>query len=200
MDIVTIQQFIATHGYWVLFVGTLLEGETFILLAAVAAHQGLLDPRYLAVVALGGAFLGDQFFFLLGRWRGGEIMARHRRLAHKVVAARRLILGHTVALILLSRFLYGLRIVIPLACGLSRVRPGRFLLLNLVSAIGWTLCFGCLGYYFGGWIMAHLGAVKGLQIVALLLLAVVAMVALITRQVQRRLLAADEEGPPTLKA
>jgi membrane protein DedA with SNARE-associated domain len=57
--------------------------------------------------------------------------------------------------------------VVPLACGTAGVRPWRFLLPNSVSALGWTQSFGYLGYYFGGWIVAHLGAVQSLQIIAL---------------------------------
>jgi membrane protein DedA with SNARE-associated domain len=190
-----IQQAIATYGYLALFLGTFLEGEVFFILGGVAACQGLLNPCYTALAAISGAMAGDNLFFLLGHRQGARLLARPWRLGRKVVLARSLVRRHAVPLMLLSRFLYGLRMVVPLACGTAGVRPWRFMLLNAVSALGWTLCFGCLGYFFGGWIVAHLGAVKGLQMVALLLLAVVALGALVTRQVQRRFRASDAVAP-----
>lgn len=187
MDTAQIQQAIATYGYLALFLGTFLEGEVFFILGGVAARHGLLDPWYTALAALSGAFAGDNLFFFLGYFRGARLLARPWGLARKVVAARGLVRRHAVALMLSSRFLYGLRMVVPLACGTSGVSPWRFLLLNLVSALSWTLCFSCLGYFFGGWIVGHLGAARGLQMVGLLLLAVVALGVLVTRLVQRRL-------------
>ncbi|MFH1034729.1 MAG: VTT domain-containing protein [Pseudomonadota bacterium] len=196
MEAAEVQRVIATYGYLALFAGTFLEGEIFFILGGVAAGQGLLDPVYVALAALAGAVVGDNTFFWLGYLKGARLLARPWRLGRKVVLARALVRRHAVPLMLLSRFLYGLRMVVPLACGTSGVRPWRFLLLNLASALAWTLCFSCLGYFFGTWIVAHLGAVKGLQMVALLLVAVVALGALITRQVRRRFLASAAAGPP----
>ncbi|MFH2127886.1 MAG: DedA family protein, partial [Pseudomonadota bacterium] len=156
MENLAIQQVIADYGYWALFVGTFLEGETFFLLGGIAARQGMLNPWGVALAALGGGFIGDQIFFLLGRWRGVELMASSRRLARKAVKARALVRRHALALVLLSRFLYGFRMVIPLACGTSGVHWLTFLTLNFASAVAWTLVFGGLGYLFGGWVTSHM--------------------------------------------
>jgi len=145
MENLTIQQVIADYGYWALFVGTFLEGETFFLLGGIAARQGMLTPWGVALAALGGGFIGDQIFFLLGRWRGVELMASSRRLARKAVKARTLVRRHALALVLLSRFLYGFRMMIPLACGTSGVHWLTFLALNFASAVAWTLVFWRLG-------------------------------------------------------
>lgn len=194
MEIGAMQQAVASYGYLALFAGTFLEGESFFILGGVAARHGLLDPWLVALTALGGGLLGDQIFFLLGRWRGVEILSRSRRLARKAVVARRLVRRHAVALMLCSRFLYGLRTAIPLACGAAGIPLGRFLLLNFISALLWTLCFGSLGYWLGGWMVEHLGAMQGLQVVAVLLVAVVALGILAARLIQRRLAGPD---PPT---
>lgn len=196
MELGAVQQAVASYGYLALFAGTFLEGESFFILGGIAARQGLLDPCAVALTALGGGLLGDQLFFLLGRWRGAELLSRSRRLARKAVAARRLVRRHAVPLMLLSRFLYGLRTVIPLACGTAGIPLGRFLLLNFISALLWTLCFGSLGYWFGGWMVANLGAVQGLQVVVLMLAAVVGLGMVAARLVQRRLAGPDPD-PPT---
>ena len=197
MELAGAQEIIATYGYAALFAGTFLEGETFFILGGIAARQGLLDPIGVALAALGGAFLGDNFFFLLGRWKGALLLARSRRLARKAVAARRLVRRHAVLLLLLSRFLYGLRTVIPLCCGAAGLHPLKFLLLNLVSALCWTALFGGLGYYFGGWLMGNADAMRGLQMAALLAVAVVVLGLIAARLVQRRLLGPEGRSGPT---
>ena len=62
-----ISQLIAEHGayfYLIAFVWTFLEGETFVLFAAFAAAQGLLNPALLLAATWLGSFCGDQSLFL----------------------------------------------------------------------------------------------------------------------------------------
>ena len=59
---------IAAHGYWILALGCMLEGETVLVLAALAAHRGYLDPAAVITIAAACAFAGNQFFF----WLFGE--------------------------------------------------------------------------------------------------------------------------------
>jgi membrane protein DedA with SNARE-associated domain len=192
MDLAAIQQAITEHGYWALFVGTFFEGETFFMLAGIAARKGLLNPYYVALVAMLGGFVGDQVFFALGRWRGAEVFTWSSSIARKAVEARRLIRRHAVLLILLSRFLIGLRMVIPLACGMAGIPAWRFVLLNFISALAWCLVFGGLGYLFGGIIFDHLDLLKGLQMVAVLVLAVLAISYVLMKIIKRRLMKGED--------
>lgn len=54
---------IAIYGYWVIFVGCLLEGETVLLLGGMAAHQGTLQWLHVIGWATLGGILGDQLLF-----------------------------------------------------------------------------------------------------------------------------------------
>jgi membrane protein DedA with SNARE-associated domain len=188
MESLTIQQIIAEYGYWALFAGTFLEGETFFLLGGIAARQGMLNPWFVALAALSGGFVGDQIFFLLGKWRGVELLASSRRLARKAVKARSLVRRHALALVLLSRFLYGFRMVIPLACGTSGVHWLTFLALNFISAVAWTLVFGGLGYLFGGWVSQHMDFMSALPKLVVVVLGVLAISLLVGRWLRRNLL------------
>ena len=140
---------IRQYGYIGLFVGTLLEGETIMLLAGVAAQYG--DLRLSGVVVTGflGSFLGDQLFFYIGRHFGPAVLAK--RLSWKASADKvfRLIDRHQSLLIVSFRFYYGLRSVTPFAIGAARVGRGRFLVLNAVGAVLWSVALGGLGFLFG---------------------------------------------------
>ena len=54
---------IETHGYWMLAVGCLLEGETILILAGFAAHRGYLHPADVLAIAAAAGIAGEQFYF-----------------------------------------------------------------------------------------------------------------------------------------
>jgi len=54
-----------------------------------------------------------------------------------------------IGFVLGFRFLYGLRIVSPLAIGASALPLRRFVALNVCAAIIWGISFTALGYLFG---------------------------------------------------
>ncbi len=197
MDPAAIQQAIATYGYWALFIGTFIEGETFFILGGIAAQKGLLNPYYVAIVAMLGGFVGDQLFFFLGLWRGEQLLKRFKRLGSRAQQIRRLIRRHAVALMLTSRFLYGFRVVVPLACGTAGVPPRLFVMLNFISALLWSVSFGALGYLFGSWIFTRLEGFRQLQTLVAIVLGVVVATFLLGRWLRRRLMEGQEgHGQP----
>src|SRR5262249_37453694 len=52
-------------------------------------------------------------------------------------------------LLLISRFLFGFRIVIPAACGAFGMPVARFTMINIVAGILWVVPTALAGYYFG---------------------------------------------------
>ena len=173
----TLAQFIAQYGYGAVFVGTLLEGETILLLAGIAAHKGYLSFPLVVAVAVAGGALGDQILFAVGRRYGRALLRRYPRLEVRAAPVGRLIERHQSALIVGVRFLYGMRLVGPFAIGMSGVSRSRFLVLNLLGAAIWAPLFIGLGKVFGhtiGWLLADLGRyewVASLALVAVLAIA-----------------------------
>ena len=55
------------YGYALIFLGTLVEGETILMLGGYFAHRGYLDLGPSSLTAFAGAVCGDQLFFYLGR-------------------------------------------------------------------------------------------------------------------------------------
>ena len=66
-------------GYLALFLGTVLEGETVVFLAGLAAHHGYLSFQAVVAVAVIGGFLGDQVFLFLGRRYGNRVTIKGER-------------------------------------------------------------------------------------------------------------------------
>lgn len=140
---------IVKYGYAATFVGTLIEGESLLILSGLAAHRGYLSfPLVVAVGAVGGA-LGDMVFFLVGRNYGSELLARFPRFHPAADRVRGMIERHPVQTIVAVRFLYGLRAAGPAVIGTTRVSFAEFAALNALGALGWSACWAGAGYVLG---------------------------------------------------
>ena len=158
--VLNLAAWIATYGYVAVALGTFLEGETVLLLAGFAAHQGYLDLADVILVAVLASLAGDQSYFLLGRWRGRGLLARFPSLQGKWERVERHIRRHQDLLMLGIRFLYGLRIAGPLLIGMSGIAWPKFLLLNLLGALLWAPLIAGLGYLSGQALEGLMGDVR----------------------------------------
>ena len=145
-----LSELIETYGYWVVLAGTLLEGESVLLLAGYAAYSGLLELHWVIAVAICGSFMGDQLWFYLGRTRGEKLLKKFPSYASPAKRAQAMLDKHHIPIILGLRFLYGLRIVLPFAIGMSRrISTLQFQLLNFAGALIWSIVGAVAGYVFG---------------------------------------------------
>ncbi len=144
---------ISQYGYLALFIGCIAEGETFTLLGGVAAHEGLLQYGWVVAVAMLGGIAGDTALFFLGRYYGENILKRFKKHQSQIAKANRLIRKRPVLFVIGVRFMYGLRILGPIIIGASRLKPQKFMLLNVTGAVLWAVIFVSLGY-LGGQVIA----------------------------------------------
>lgn len=156
----TLESLINTYGYAAILVGTFVEGETILVLGGFAAHRGYLALSWVLVAAFIGSLCGDQLFFFLGRWHSQTFLAKHPSWKVRVDKAQGLLERFQTPLILLFRFLYGLRTVAPFVIGMSRVPIAQFLLLNIVGALVWAIVVGAGGYLFGTALEILIGDIK----------------------------------------
>jgi membrane protein DedA with SNARE-associated domain len=154
------ESFIYTYAYLGVFVGTFFEGETILILAAFAAHSGYLSLPGVIIIAFLGTICGDQFYFFLGRWHGRQILEKRKNWRARVEKAQRLFDRLSTHLILISRFLYGLRTVTPFIVGMSSVPSVKFVVLNVIGAAVWAIGIGAGGYLFGNALEAMFGEIK----------------------------------------
>lgn len=159
----TTEALIAHYGLFAVFIGGLLEGETFLILAAVAAQHGILSLPLVFVVAAVAATTGDQLWFLLSRYRSDLRLLRKIMDRPEAQKAIGFIQRHPTLFILSFRFVYGLRIAGAVACGLSAIPMARFQVLNAIAALVWTSVMLGLGYAFGSAIEAVLGTVEQVE-------------------------------------
>jgi membrane protein DedA with SNARE-associated domain len=172
----SIAQLVAQYGYATVFVGSLLEGETVLLLAGIAVHEGLLSFPVVVGVAFVGGWLGDQVLFQLGRRWGLHLLRLTPSLQQRIDRLEGLIERHQTPLIIGVRFMYGLRLIGPFVIGTSRVSAGRFAVLNLIGAAIWAPLIVGIGYLFGHtlrWLIDDLGRYEKLALLGVIALALV---------------------------
>lgn len=154
---------VADHGYTATFVGSLIEGETVLTVAGLAAHRGYLHFWYLLALASLGSFIGDQAYFLIGRIWGKPLLARYPRFRPAVRRVDTLLVRYAGAAVVAVRFLYGLRTIGPIAMGASRLKWHTFLLYNAVGAVLWSAAWLGAGYFVGELLQQLLGKMKHVE-------------------------------------
>lgn len=158
-----IEQLVREYGYWAVLVGTFLEGETILIAAGFAAQRGMLSLPLVLLIAAIGATLGDQTYFFLGRHRREWLLRRFPKIREKADRVYRLIEKYPDSVIIISRFIYGIRIPTPILMGTSRVAAWRFSFFNSLGAAIWATLIGGAGYLFGHAIDKVMGHVEKIQ-------------------------------------
>ncbi|MGZ5040201.1 MAG: DedA family protein [Usitatibacter sp.] len=163
---------IDTYGYIAVFIGAFLEGETILALGGLAAHRGYLDFLAVVVIAMFAGFLGDQFFFFLGRRHGARILARFPDAHERAQRFDRMLARWHAPLIIGIRFMYGFRILGPVLLGMCRVPAWKFVVYNFIGAALWAPLIAGIGYLFGQALESVLHDLKNVELLAFVALLV----------------------------
>jgi len=137
------------YGYIILFVWSIFEGETGLVMAGVLSHTGDMNLILSIIVAALGGFSGDQIYFYLGRINKKWVLEEFRVHRRKFAKARVLLKKYGGWVIFIQRFIYGMRTIIPMTIGLSGYNPKKFALINLFSAFVWASVTIIPSYIFG---------------------------------------------------
>lgn len=157
---------VLTHlSYWVIFVGMAIESsfipfpsEAVVPPAAWLAQQGKLDIFLVVVVATLGADLGGLINYALAYWLGRPVIYRlaETKLAkmllinkESIEKSERFFRHHGVVSTLVGRLVPGVRQLISIPAGLSRMHLGKFLLYTTIGAGAWNVVLALLGYFIG---------------------------------------------------
>jgi len=147
-----IAEFVKEWGYLAVFLGSMIEGESIIFIAGFFAHEGYLSLPKIILVSFLGTLFADQALYFIGRRYGNPFINRFpfRPRAEK---AFQLLRRYDNIFILSFRFIYGIRIISPVVIGTSGVSIKRFMILNFIAAIIWSVSSCVAAYYFAYLIM-----------------------------------------------
>ena len=156
-----VQDVLAKYGYAAIFIVVMLEsagvplpGETILVSAAAfSGSRHSLDIRYVIAAAAGGAIVGDNIGFWVGREFGTSLLSRWGYVIgldeRKRKLGQYLFARHGGKIVFFGRFVALLRAFAALLAGANGLSPWRFLVFNAAGGIVWATVFGVGGYVVG---------------------------------------------------
>jgi len=141
-----------TRGAWAylaLAVGPIVTEELAPILAGIEIGRGDLPLVPALVVMAVGGWVATTLIYALGRWRGRWVRRRFPRADRTIKRLLRATRRRPWRAAFLVRWAFGLRVLLPLACGAAHVRPDVYLLGSAVSSVTWTIGYTFIGYWFG---------------------------------------------------
>jgi len=148
-------------------------GDTITVFGAYMSGLGLLDPLAVLAFTAAGNLGSNVLLYYIGVAHGRDFIHRHPHLFHEKLLPRVALFYRKwgARMIIFSRFLVGLRSVVPLFAGASRLKPRKFFIPVTISIIIQHCLLVWLGYTLGTqWervksVLAHVNL--GLGLVAL---------------------------------
>jgi membrane protein DedA with SNARE-associated domain len=195
------------HGYLAILVlvaiedfGVPLPGETALLLGAVYAGTGRLNILLVALVAFVGAIAGDNIGFAIGHFGGQRLLDRYGRYIlltpARIERVQEFFARHGGKIIVVARFIEGLRQANGIVAGTTAMRWRVFLLYNAIGAALWVAVWCSVGYFSGSHIdTVYEGATRYGIYLAIAVAVLLATYVLMRTRRPRAVAAADHERP-----
>lgn len=151
------------YGYWAIALLLLLEnigvpvipGEFALIAGAIFAGTGRAGLNVVAVgvVAVACCFCGAEIGYCIGRFGGRALVLRYGKYVlvreHHLDRAEAAVTRYGGAIVVIARFIVGLREFNGIIAGVTGMRWQRFAFYNAIGAVAWVGLWVSLGYLAG---------------------------------------------------
>ena len=142
-------ELLLSYGYLVVFFGSIFEGDATLLGASFLAHRHVLSLAAVIATATIASTAWNECIFYFSR-RGGRGFLERRLARHPAYErVQRWVQRRAIVLLLLSRYLFGFRLAIPVACGATGMGAPTFSAVNVAGAVIWAVPVGLIGFFLG---------------------------------------------------
>jgi membrane-associated protein len=150
---------IAQYGIYAVFFLCTVEGDITLLMAGVLAHTGFFGaysfPKVILFGTLGG-MVGDCLGYMVGRVLH-ENAKEYRFYQVAQPRVEKMIDKFGNFAIIISKYVYGIRVATCVFYGVAKMPFLRFLGLSAMSCVVWVLLLSGVGYFFSGFITSIIG-------------------------------------------
>ncbi len=153
-----IKDLYSAYGYYLVFLGALLEatflislylpGTTVVLLGAALSRTGVMQFPIALALAILGFVIGYAINYVLGKYGWYRLLSR-LGLKKGIEIAKTKLADNQVKTILFGYFHPSSASFISTAAGILRLPFPKFFLLSFLSQLFWSLLWGSLAYLFG---------------------------------------------------
>jgi membrane protein DedA with SNARE-associated domain len=169
--------------------GVPVPGETVLILGAVYAGTGRLSVWLVGIIGLLAAIIGDNIGFAIGHFGGRPLVERFGRYIlltpERVDKATDFFERHGGKIVVVARFIEGLRQANGIIAGITGMHWAKFLGFNALGAALWVALWVCIGYFSGSHIDSIYNAASRYSTYLAIVVGVV-IIAFIVRAVLRR--------------
>ena len=151
-----VQPLLARYGYGAAFAAVIAEGmgiptpgQTLLMAGALEAAAGRMNVVLLLFLVMLAATLGNSIGYAMGRWGGRMVLEKLKVNPQRQQHLDDLFRRRGGVVILMARFLDGLRQLIGIVAGVMRMPWWIFTAYNVAGALLWTCVWGVGTYYFG---------------------------------------------------
>jgi membrane protein DedA with SNARE-associated domain len=184
------------YGYWAVLLLVMIEdfgvpvpGETILIAAAIFAGAGRLNIVVVGIVGFLAAVVGDNIGFAIGHFGGRALALRWGRYIflteERLERAEVFFNRHGGKIIVVARFIEGLRQANGIIAGITGMHWRRFVFFNAIGAALWVGTWVTIGYAAGNHINTIYHYITTYSYYALIAV-VVLVAAFIIRYVLRR--------------
>lgn len=152
-------ELIQQYGVYAVFLLCTVEGDITLLISGVLAHSGFFGSySFVKVLFFGttGGILGDCIGYGIGRiFHENAKDYRFYQVAQPRI--EKLIDKFGSFAIIISKYIYGIRVAMCVFYGVAKMPFPRFLMLSAISCSLWVFILSSVGYFFSGFITSILG-------------------------------------------
>ncbi|QBR84346.1 hypothetical protein E3983_08215 [Legionella israelensis] len=143
--------FAISFGESLAIIGSIVPGSVTMTAIGILAGSGVMRIDLTLLAAIAGAILGDNASYFLGYYFRDRLInvwpfSRH---PHWLTLGKHYFSRHGGKSVLIGRFFGPLRPVIPVIAGMMHMSQWKFLIANVISAIGWSIVYVVPGILIG---------------------------------------------------
>jgi len=115
--------------------------------AGVFASIGKIDLLSAIIVGIIFNFLGGNLLFYMGRYQKKEIMPFLKNHTRKIALVHILFRKYGSFAIIIAKFIYGMKLIVPVSMGISKFNMKKFIVINFLASIVFVITVMILGFY-----------------------------------------------------
>lgn len=170
--------------------GVPVPGETILLAAAVYAGAGALNPVLVGIIAVFAAIIGDNVGFAIGHLAERKAILKYGRFVfithERLLRAENFFEHQGGKVIIVARFIEGLRQANGIIAGLTGMKWLRFLMYNSIGAVLWVGCWLTIGVTAGDHITTIYHEITRYSLIAVGLAAIALIVYVLVHRAKRK--------------
>jgi len=147
------EHFLHHNGYVTILLAVAFSGEFGLFAGVALARAGAVTLPGVIAVGTIASFIGNSFYYCAGRLLWNKWQFLRKNFGDKVERSSIPVRRYGSPIMLIARFFYGVRNIVPITLGIYRVSVGVFTFYNIVGALIWAWVFTEAGSLFSLYMM-----------------------------------------------